>query len=97
MAIGVYFRFDGATVEQYDEVSRRLNNGAPLESLSQWPTPGCLAHSAWQEEGSLAVFDVWESAEAFEAFGPTLMPIAAEAGLPAAAPHIVELHSFIAS
>jgi hypothetical protein len=98
MAIGVYFTFEGGTVDQYDEVCRRLNNGQPMTKLSDWPGGGCLAHAAWQEEsGALNVFDVWESPEAFQSFGEKLMPQASEVGLPAAEPHIVPLHNFVAS
>ena len=98
MPIGVYFNFDGTTVDQYDEVCRRLNNGQPLTKLSDWPGGGCLSHAAWQEEsGSLGVFDVWESPEAFQSFGEKLMPLLSEVGLPAAQPHIVPLHNLVAS
>lgn len=98
MAIGVYFNFENSTLEQYDEVCRRLNNGQPMTKLSDWPVEGCLEHAAWEEDsGSLHVFDVWESAEAFQSFGTTLMPIAGEVGLPETQPHIIELHNFVAS
>ena len=98
MAIGVYFNFQDATLEQYDEVTRRLNNGQPLQALSDWPVSGCLSHAAWQEEsGSLGVFDVWESAEAFQSFGEKLMPIMAEVGMSPTEPHIVPLHNFVGS
>jgi hypothetical protein len=98
MAIGVYFNFEGTTLDQYDEASRRLNNGQPLTALSQWPGGGCLSHTAWHEEsGALGVFDVWESPEAFERFGQTLMPILGEVGIPQAEPHIVPLHNFVSS
>jgi hypothetical protein len=98
MAIGVYFNFEGGTVDQYDEACRRLNNGQLMTALSDWPDGGCLAHAVWQEEsGSLGVFDVWESPEAFQSFGEKLMPIVAEIGLAPAEPHIVPLHNFVAS
>jgi hypothetical protein len=98
MAIGVYFNFEATTLDQYDEVCRGLNNGQPMTKLSDWPGGGCLAHTAWQEEsGALGVFDVWESPEAFQSFGEKLMPVAAEVGLPAAEPHVVPLHNFVAS
>ena len=32
MAIGVYFNFEGGTVDQYDEVCRRLRPGLGLQS-----------------------------------------------------------------
>ena len=98
MAIGVYFNFQGGTLDQYDEISRNLNNGQPLSKLSDWPVEGCLSHAAWQEEsGGFGVFDVWESAEAFQSFGEKLTPLIGESGLPAAEPHIVTLHNFVDS
>jgi hypothetical protein len=98
MPIGVYFNFEGTTLDQYDEACRRMNNGQPMHALSDWPGGGCLEHSAWAEEsGALGIFDVWESPEAFEKFGETLMPVLDEIGIPRAEPHIVQLHNFVAS
>jgi hypothetical protein len=98
MAIGAYFRFEGATLDQYDEACRRLNNGQPMRALSDWPGGGCLEHSAWAEEsGGLHVFDVWESPQAFQAFGEKLMPVMSEVGIAPAEPHLVELHNFVSS
>jgi len=98
MAIGVYFNFSGATLDQYDEACRRLNNGQPMRALSDWPGGGCLAHAAWQEEsGALSVFDAWESPEAFERFGEKLMPILSDVGIEPAEPHIVPLHNLVTS
>jgi hypothetical protein len=98
MAIGAYFNLENTTLEQYEEVTRRLNNGQPMTKLSDWPVAGCLEHAAWQEEsGALGVFDVWESAEAFQSFGEHLMPILGEVGIPQSEPHIVQLHNFVAS
>jgi hypothetical protein len=98
MAIGVYFNFEGATLDQYDEACRRLNDGQPLRALSDWPDGGCLEHAAWQEEtGGLGIFDVWESPEAFQSFGEKLMPILSEVGIAPAEPHVVPLHNFVAS
>jgi hypothetical protein len=98
MAIGVYFNFEGTTLEQYDEACKRLNNGQLMRALSDWPGGGCLAHAAWQEEsGALGVFDVWESPEAFAQFGEKLMPITTELGMPPTEPHVVPLHNFVAS
>ena len=47
MAIGVIFHFQGATNEQYDEVTRALNNE---HQCARWPTgPGrYFSHAAAQ-------------------------------------------------
>ena len=42
------------------------------------------------------VFDVWDSAAQFEAFGETLMPILAELGLDTGEPEIMPVHNIIA-
>jgi hypothetical protein len=98
MPIGVYFNFADATLEKYDEACRRINDGQPMQSLSDWPDGGCLAHTAWAEEsGALCVFDVWESPEAFQGFGEKLTPILTEVGITPAEPHVVPLHNFVAS
>ena len=74
MALGFYFTPSGFTPELYDEVIRRLEEagaGAP---------EGRSNHFALETNGEIQVFDVWESQQAFEAFGATLLPIMAELG-----------------
>jgi hypothetical protein len=41
------------------------------------------------------VYDVWDSAESFEKFGETLMPILAQIGLDPGQPEIMPLHNMI--
>ena len=63
MALGFYFSPSGFTPENYDEAIRRLEEagaGAP---------EGRSNHFALETNGEIQVFDVWESQEAFEAFG----------------------------
>ncbi len=95
MAIGVVFRFPGATVEQYDEVCRELNNGQPLRSLSDIPGGGCLSHAAGAAADGLYVTDVWDSAEKFQAFGEKLMPLAQQAGLKPDEPVVFPVHNLV--
>jgi hypothetical protein len=95
MAIGVIFKFPGGTAEQYDEVTRALNNGKPLHSLAEWPGGGCLSHVAGATPGGLCVLDVWESAEKFQAFGATLMPLIHQAGLKPDEPVVFPVHNFV--
>ena len=52
---------------QYDDVIRRL------EDAGQGNPAGRLYHVAFEGQGGLEVFDVWDSQEAFDAFGQTLM------------------------
>lgn len=84
MALSFYFTPDGFTPEQYDETIARL------EAAGAGSPPGRLFHAALESDGKIQVFDIWESQEALEAFGPTLMPIMAalggEPGTPMVAP-----------
>ena len=41
------------------------------------------------------MFDVWESQEAFEAFGPTLLPIMAELGADTGQPMVSPVRNII--
>jgi hypothetical protein len=41
------------------------------------------------------VFDVWDSQESFAAFGETLMPILAEAGIDPGEPMVSPVHNII--
>jgi hypothetical protein len=95
MAIGVILNFAGATIDQYEEVCRELNNGQPLRSLADWPGGGCLAHAAGATPEGLHVMDVWESAEKFQAFGEKLAPIAQQAGIQWSEPIVFPLHNFV--
>ena len=77
------------TTEQYDECMKRLNAagaGAPA---------GRLYHACYGAGDRLRVFDVWESKESFDNFGPTLMPILQEIGIDAGVPEIVEAHNVV--
>ena len=90
MAIGVYFRPDSFPVDKYDSTLKDLEDagaGAP---------DGRLYHCAMEAPGGVHVFDVWESMETFEAFGATLLPILAKAGVDPGEPMITEAHNVIA-
>ncbi len=82
MAIAVLFSAEPTTREKYDEVLRRL------EENDQWPAPGLVFHAAFGEEQVEGVFEVWESGEAFETFGQTLMPLLDEVGIDAGEPQV---------
>ena len=81
MALGIYFAHDGFTPEKYATAIKKLEDagaGAPK---------GRTLHVALETDGQIQVFDIWESQEEFDAFGPTLMPMLAGlvGGLAAAA------------
>lgn len=78
------------TAAQYDRVI------AKLQAAGADTPPGRTDHSSFGEPNNLMVFDVWDSAAQFEAFGETLMPILAELGLDTGEPEIMSVHNIIA-
>ncbi len=90
MAVGVYMQ-NHISPEQYDAAIRKLEQagaGAPK---------GRTYHAAFMEGDQVAVFDIWESQEAFEAFGATMVPILKELGADLAQPQFSEIHNVIAA
>jgi hypothetical protein len=89
MALALYFSPTGFTVERYNETIKRLDAagaGAPA---------GRLYHCAFEADGLIQVFDVWESKETFEAFGATLVPIMTELGADPGQPMIAPVRNII--
>jgi hypothetical protein len=86
MAIAVYFHPKEMTLEQFEESRRRLSDAGAAEPS------GRLHHSCIGDDGDLMVYDVWESPEAFEAFGATLMPILAELEIDPGEPAVMTIH-----
>jgi hypothetical protein len=89
MAIGLYFTPSEFTPEKYDETIRQLDAagaGAPA---------GRTNHVALESDGQIQVFDIWDSQEAFEAFGPTLIPILSGLGVDAGDPMVAQVHNVI--
>lgn len=71
MALSFYFVHEGFTPEKYEQAISQLaaaGAGAPA---------GRTFHAALESDGAIQVFDIWDSQEAFEAFGETLLPILA--------------------
>jgi hypothetical protein len=89
MAIGIYFAVQGMSPDVYEDVIQQLadaGQGAPA---------GRTYHAAFEMEGGLHVFDVWDSEEAFGAFGETLIPILTNAGIDPGEPMISPIHNII--
>ena len=89
MAFGLYFQPRGFTPAIY---------GATLEQLDAagagfGKVPGRTFHCAMEADGTIHVFDVWESMEQFEKFGETLMPIMTKLGVDPGTPMIMKVHS----
>ena len=89
--------FQGLTQEQYEKSVDKVSGGkSRMESASDWPVEGLLAHIAGQGETGFRVVDVWESEEAFYRFGETLLPILKEIGIEGR-PEVYPAHTFISA
>ena len=89
MALGLYFTPSSFTPDKYDEVVSRL------EAAGAGAPEGRSFHVALETNGEIQVFDIWESQEAFDAFGPTLLPILAGLGLDPGQPMAARVHNVI--
>ena len=81
----------GGTKEQYEEVNRRAfgDPKGPSE-----PPPGLIFHTSGDANGTWRIFDVWESAEAYQQFMEgTIMPATEGMDLPEIQPEVYELHN----
>jgi hypothetical protein len=97
MAVVLVHQGQGLTRESYEEAVRRLTGGrARLESPADWPVEGLLVHAAGEAQGGFRVVDVWESEEAVQRFGETLMPILRELDVEAE-PEIYPAHTFVSA
>lgn len=79
----------GFTPEKYAEAL------SALEAAGEGAPKGRTYHFALETDGAIQVFDVWESPEAFEAFGATLMPILGGLGVELGAPMMSTVHNVI--
>jgi len=78
------------TTGKYDEAV------AGLEAAGQGNPKGRLHHvAAVQEDGSIIVADVWDSAESLTEFGNTLMPALEKVGVTPVEPRVYPVHNFI--
>ncbi len=96
MAIVLVHQGPGLTKESYEEAVRRLTGKTRLESPADWPVEGLLVHAAGEAKGGFRVVDVWESEEAVQRFGETLIPILQEVGVEAQ-PEMYPAHTFVSA
>lgn len=66
-----------------------------LEAAGAGAPAGRGYHVALETNGEIQVFDIWESQEAFEAFGQTLLPIMSGLGVEPGEPMAAEVHNVI--
>jgi hypothetical protein len=89
MALGIYFVHEGFTPEKYKTAIERL------EAAGAGAPKGRTFHFALESDGTIQVFDVWESQADFDAFGPTLIPILTELGVSLKDPMVAQVHNVI--
>ena len=89
MSILVRFAPQSLPTERYDETIRKL------EETGDLPPDGQEYHVCFGTDGNLAVSEIWDSREQFEAFGERLMPVLAEVGIDPGEPQIIEIHNII--
>lgn len=78
MAVAVQLDFAGATLEQYDEVCKKMG----LTPKGPGPA-GAISHFATLTDSGLRVVDVWQTREQFDKFAQEQIgPFSAEVGLP---------------
>jgi hypothetical protein len=73
MALAFYFS-PAMNAQQYDTCVRKL------EAAGAGKPAGRLYHACFGTSDKVAVFDVWDSQQSFDAFGQTLMPIRVRTG-----------------
>src|SRR5437879_13889471 len=77
MALAVEMDFNGATLQQYDEVIAKMG----FEPGGRGE-PGGLFHWVTKTDDGIRVIDVWESREVFERFAQEKIgPLTADVGL----------------
>lgn len=89
MALGIYFNPDSMNAAKYDDVIKRL------DAAGAGKPAGRLYHACFGSGDKLQVFDIWESQEAFDKFGETLMPILGQVGLDPGQPMVEPIHNII--
>ncbi len=86
MSLVINFKPKGG-IAAYDEAWKKL------EAAGAAAPAGRLYHVSYGSDDDFRVTDVWESQEAFDAFGQTLMPILQEVGLDPGQPEVLPVHS----
>ncbi len=83
----VQFNTPGMTAKQYDQI------WADLRAAGQENPKGLLYHVGAQDGNNWVVVDTWESEEAFNEFGKTLIPLLSKNGVQENQPKVLPLHN----
>ncbi len=87
MPIGIYLELQNLTLDTYAAINERLRD---LDD-----PPGRMFHAAFHIDEQIHVFDVWESHDAFDAFGAVLLPLLAEYGVDPRQPRLGEIERIV--
>lgn len=82
------------TRERYEEVVRRLSGKSRLESPSDLPFEGLIAHAAGEDKNGFCVIDLFASQAAVDAFNAALGSIPKDVGIEEP-PDFFPAHTFL--
>lgn len=91
MAVAYRMEFPGATLDQYDQVIKKmgLTPGGPTP-------PGAISHWAAATDDGLLVVDVWDNEAAFNKFSEEqIQPFSQEAGIPSPKVTMYQVHNHL--
>src|SRR5688500_2112328 len=89
MAVVLRATTPGFTAAKYDELLQKL------EAAGAGSPAGRLYHVCFGDTDNLRVSDIWESREAFDRFGETLIPIMQDLGIAPPQIEFFEVHNII--
>lgn len=90
MSILTVFELSTMTVDKYNKAIKGL------EEAGEGNPVGRQFHIASvQEDGSVIVTDIWESAELLDKFGKTLVPVLQKAGVEPVQPKVYPVQNYI--
>ena len=92
MAVAVEQNFSGATIDQYDQIVKKMG----LTPGGATP-PGAISHWVAKTDDGMRVVDVWESREVFERFAQEKIgPYSREVGIDGEPEiRIYEVHNYL--
>jgi hypothetical protein len=92
----VILEMPGMTQAQYEQSAERVTGRpGPVKSPADWPVAGLISHTAAPTDNGWLVVDVWDSEEAFQQFGETIMPILRELGFPDVRPRMHQVFNVV--
>ena len=92
MAVAIQMDFEGATLEQYDEICTLMG----LTPKGPGPA-GAISHFVTKTDSGIRVVDVWESSEQFDKFAQDQIgPYSDKVGLPnPPVVQVFEVHNYL--